>query len=61
MFMIKGQKPLSENARTPMAAHRGVESDGAIAQQIMTESLLVPPVLLWKSLATELRTIGILQ
>lgn len=44
------------------AAHRGgVESDGAIAQQIMTESLLVPPVLLWKSLATELRTIGILQ
>ena len=65
MFMIKGQKPLSENARTMaagrMAAHRGVESDGAIAQQIMTESLLVPPVLLWKSLATELRTIGILQ
>ena len=44
------------------AAHRGgVESDGAIAQQIMTESLLSPPVLLWKSLATELRTIGILQ
>ena len=60
MFMIKGQKPLSENART-MAAHRGVESDGAIAQQIMTARLLVPPVLLWKSLATELRTIGILQ
>ena len=44
------------------AAHRGgVESDGAIAQQIMTESLLSPPVLPWKSLATELRTIGILQ
>ena len=48
------------------AAHRGgVESDGAIAQQIMTESLLSPPVLLWKSrLATELgilRTIGIQQ
>lgn len=35
-------------------------ADGAIAQQIMTESLLAPPVLLWKSLATELRTIGIL-